>query len=204
MASQVQKESPDKIGEGQSLSKKEKKRQKIAKKQNQQQEESGDKEENEPEAEVEGEAKEQPKERTSKKKKTEKEVVQISDILFKSQFEDIEPVNVGDLFCNSDIALSVVTSDVENCEPLKLTPKKLYQDIKNLAEKRYQYIVLPKKLTQIKSLDKETDKISILRDICMAIGVTVDLGTKAGTPKELVLENESKKMKELISKIISK
>lgn len=111
------------------------------------------------------------------------------------------------LFQDLSTAASVVDTKVDKCEPLKLTPKKLYSEIKSLAEKRYQYTLLPKKLSQLNCLDKQTDKVSLLKDTCLAIGLTIHFGPRSkifGDEREIVLENDSQKMKELISRLLSK
>jgi hypothetical protein len=63
---------------------------------------------------------------------------------------------------------------------------------------------LPKKLTQLRCLEKEADKFSLLRDICLAVGITVYFGPRLGDERELVLENDGKKMRERISAIINR
>ena len=70
------------------------------------------------------------------------------------------------------IAFNVCESPVS--EAFELTPKKLYQQIKNIAEKRYNYTLLPKKLSQLKVLESSNNKISILRDICLSVGIIIN------------------------------
>mmetsp|Transcript_5854 Transcript_5854/g.9995 ORF Transcript_5854/g.9995 Transcript_5854/m.9995 type:complete len:170 (+) Transcript_5854:549-1058(+) len=103
------------------------------------------------------------------------------------------------------VSFSVMPTNASTCEPLKLTPKKLFSEIRGLAEKRYQYSILPKKLHQIKSLNKPVDKMAVLRDICLAVGITINFGksqAQGAEEKEVILENEGKLMRELISKLV--
>jgi hypothetical protein len=63
-----------------------------------------------------------------------------------------------------------------------------------LAEKRYSYMILPKKMTQLKVFESSNNKMSALRDICLAVGVTINF--KSSDDKEFILENDSEKMKQ--------
>ena len=56
-----------------------------------------------------------------------------------------------------------------------MTPKSLYGEIKTLAQKRYGYKLLPKKLNALAVLKTPLTKMSLLRDVCKCTGITVDL-----------------------------
>lgn len=59
----------------------------------------------------------------------------------KDQYEEFE---VNEIFMEPQISLSVAKSP--ESAVLGMAPRHIYQEIKNLAEKRYQYNLLPKKL----------------------------------------------------------
>lgn len=57
------------------------------------------------------------------------------------------------------------------------------------------------------SLHNQADKLAIIRDICLAVGITLDFGSKSqqiNDSKELVLDNDPQAMRELISKNVHK
>lgn len=56
-------------------------------------------------------------------------------------------------------------------------------------------MILPKKMAQLRCLKTPEDKMALLRDICLCVGITIHLGSSS----PLVLENDSQKMKEMIS-----
>jgi hypothetical protein len=85
-----------------------------------------------------------------------------------------------------------------------MTPKKLYQQIKSIAEKRYSYTQLPKKLTQLKILESSNNKLSAIRDICLAVGIVINFKGYQNEEKEFILENETEKMKQHISNYVFK
>jgi len=57
---------------------------------------------------------------------------------------------------------------------MELTPKTLYSEVVKLAEVRYGYKLLPKKMGQLKFLKSSSGKFSVLRDICLAIGIQIN------------------------------
>jgi hypothetical protein len=65
----------------------------------------------------------------------------------------------------------------------------------SLAEKRYSYKLLPDSLTKLKCLSTPGNKFSVLRDLCRCIGLKLNLHND----KELILENDSMKLRQLIS-----
>jgi len=67
----------------------------------------------------------------------------LNDLLFAGGLEPVE-FDAYEIFNELDIAMNVCESRMP--ESLQLTPKKLYAELKQLAEKRYQYMVLPKKM----------------------------------------------------------
>jgi hypothetical protein len=76
-----------------------------------------------------------------------------------------------------------------------MTPKKLYQEIRDLAEKRYKYSLLPKKLTQLRMFEKPANKMSVLRDICLTLGIVINFSEN----KQFIFENDLEKLKEMLS-----
>jgi uncharacterized FlaG/YvyC family protein len=165
--------------EKQPVSKKEKKRQKLAAKQGG---EGADKEEEKEENEI------------------KQEVKDINELLFKPGKETV-PFEVSELFLEPSISLSVAESPVPSV--LSMTPKKLYQEIRKLAEKRYNYTNLPKKLVQLKSLENSKNKISLLRDICLTTGIVISF--KQGQDlKDFIFENDSDKLKQIITENVTK
>lgn len=96
-------------------------------------------------------------------------------------------------------AVSVNVVKSPECASLTMTPKALYQEIRKLAEKRYNFTLLPKKMWQVKCLDSPANKMSVLRDICYAVGLQVNLRP------DMHLENDNEKLRSLIaSKLIAK
>ena len=78
----------------------------------------------------------------------------------------------------------------EGTEALSTTPKSLYQQIRTIAEKRYGYQILPKKQVQLKCLESDTNKMSLLRDICKSIGLTLNFRNASNEVKALILTND--------------
>ena len=64
--------------------------------------------------------------------------------------------------------------------------------------------LLPKKITQLKTLESSNNKISALRDICIAVGIVINFKGYQNEEKEFILENESEKMKQQLSNYIFK
>lgn len=91
------------------------------------------------------------------------------------------------------MSLNVVGCEIP--EALKITPKKLYQQIRDLAEKRYKYTVLPKKLIQLRMFEKPANKMSVLRDICLSVGIVINFSDH----KQFIFENDLEKLKEMIT-----
>jgi len=67
----------------------------------------------------------------------------LNDLLFAGGLEPVE-FDSSEIFNELDIAMNVCESRIP--ESLYLTPKKLYAEIKHVAERRYQYMLLPKKM----------------------------------------------------------
>lgn len=103
----------------------------------------------------------------------------------------------AELFKEPEIALSIC--DSPDYEVLNLTPKQLYNEIKNLASKRYQYNLLPKKMSQLKILESHENKFSVLRDICITVGITINFRGNGTEDKHYILENDPILLKKYIS-----
>lgn len=68
---------------------------------------------------------------------------------------------------------------------LKLKPSELYARIKSIASGRYHY-QLPEKQTELLCLQNANNKISLLRDICIKLGIKLITHES----KELILDND--------------
>ena len=112
--------------------------------------------------------------------------------MFKTPFDD-HNFDTDQLFAEPSVSFNVVGCEIPDA--LKMTPKKLYQQIRELAEKRYKYFVLPKKLTQLRLFEKSVNKMSVLRDICLSLGIVINFSDM----KQLIFENDLEKLKEMIS-----
>lgn len=75
----------------------------------------------------------------------------------------------SEIFKEPEIAVNIC-GDVET-DLYSLTPRQLYQEIKRIADSRYGYTLLPKKLQQLKCLDSIKNKMSLLRDLCKCTGI---------------------------------
>jgi len=108
------------------MSKKEKKRQKLA-------------------------AKHGGEEGSAVKEEEKKNVIEnMGELIFKAS-SDFIAFEAQEIFKEPEIALGVCESKLN--EVFELSPKKLLIELRKLAEQRYKYTLLPKKLHQIKCLD---------------------------------------------------
>lgn len=124
---------------------------------------------------------------------------QIYEVLFPK--DEVEEFEVSELFMEPSISLNVAESPASAA--LSLTPRQLLLEIRQLAEKRYSYSLLPKKQHQLKALDGVLNKISLLRDVCFATGVV--LNVKQGTEALcLLLDNDSQAVKRTLSEQVRK
>mmetsp|Transcript_9417 Transcript_9417/g.14410 ORF Transcript_9417/g.14410 Transcript_9417/m.14410 type:complete len:416 (-) Transcript_9417:1117-2364(-) len=121
----------------------------------------------------------------------------IGDLLFKSPFEDISQFSSESFFKEPSVYLGVCPT--EEVDFASISPKKLYAEIKTIAEKRYSYTLLPKKQAKLRCLETPANKMSLLRDVCKAVGVVLRMKSSEQY-KEMILENDTTKMKEAISK----
>ena len=97
--------------------------------------------------------------------------------------------------------MSVCSS--EKSEVFKMTPKKLWTEIKTLAQSRYQYALLPNKIQQLKTLETPLNKMSLLRDVCTCVGITVNFKSpQSDVQKEFILENDQTIFKQQLSQYI--
>ena len=109
--------------------------------------------------------------------------------MFKAQ-SDFMTFDSSELFKEPEVALGVVESQI--MEVFEMTPKQLYIEIRKLAEQRYKYTLLPKKHHQLKVLDSQNNKFSVLRDICKCTGITLDFSSD----NQYILENDGEKMRQ--------
>lgn len=111
-----------------------------------------------------------------------------------------EEFEVNEIFMDPQISLSVVKSP--ESEVLSMTPRHIYNEIKSLAEKRYNYTLLPKKLINLQSFDHTQNKLSLLRDICISTGIVLTF-KKGQELNEFILDNDIHVLKKRISEVIS-
>lgn len=111
----------------------------------------------------------------------------VYEILF-AQNQNIEEFEVNEIFMEPSISLSVVKSP--ESPVLSMTPRHFYQEIRALAEKRYNYTLLPKKLVQLKVYENTQNKLSLLRDICLSAGIVL-IFKKGHDLTEFILDNDS-------------
>jgi hypothetical protein len=71
-----------------------------------------------------------------------------------------------------------------------------------LAEKRHGYTLLPKKQFHSKVFENTQNKLSLLRDVCLNIGVVLSL-KKETDLSELILENDSSIVRKHFSNLLS-
>jgi hypothetical protein len=88
-------------------------------------------------------------------------------VLFK-QGEAVQNFNIDELFMEKSISTGLVK--VEQPDALKMTPNDIYKRIREIASKRYGY-ELPEKQSELRCLQNQNNKISLLRDLCQKIGV---------------------------------
>lgn len=97
--------------------------------------------------------------------------------------------------------MSVCSS--QKSEVFNMTPKKLYAEIKTLAQSRYNYSLLPNKIQQLKVLETPLNKMSLLRDLCTCVGITVNFKSPQNdVQKEFILENDQTNFKMQLSQYI--
>ena len=107
-----------------------------------------------------------------------------------------------DIFREPSLAFNICQDDTP--EVLSLQPKQLYQSIKTLAEARYQYKLLPKKMGQLKCLETENNKVSLLRDVCRSIGLTLNLKGLNNEVNSFILTNDTDKLRQSMSAQVHK
>lgn len=103
-------------------------------------------------------------------------------MLFK-QNQELQNFSIDELFKDSSIAKGILY--IEKPQALSLKPVDLYTKIKELAQKRYGY-ELPEKQTDLKCLQNQNNKISLLRDLCLKLGIKL----LSHTDKDYILDND--------------
>lgn len=129
-------------------------------------------------------------ERTAAKEET--EIVDIEELLFKQTHIDFN-FEATEIFLEPKISFGLYSNKV--MDPFELRPSDLYGRIRELAEKRYSYHLLPPSLTDLKCLSTPGNKFSVLRDLCLCIGLKMNLQADC----ELLLENDLTRLRQLIS-----
>jgi len=92
--------------------------------------------------------------------------------------------DVDQLFQEKSVSQSLLK--IERPEALQLSPSQLYEKIRYVAKKRYSF-ELPEKQTDLKCLQNANHKISLLRDICIKIGVKI----LSHTDRDYILDNDA-------------
>lgn len=94
-----------------------------------------------------------------------------------------------------DPATSFGLHSQEVKDAFKLKPSELYAEVIRLANKRYNYNLLPDDLTKLKCLESPGNKLSVLRDICLCTGIKLNMSNE----NELILDNDSTSVRQKIS-----
>jgi hypothetical protein len=90
-------------------------------------------------------------------------------MLFK-QYQDLQSFTIDELFKEKSISSSLFV--VEKASALTLKPQDFYQRIREVALKRFSYD-LPAQQTDLKCLQHPNYKLSLLRDLCIKLGVKI-------------------------------
>ena len=104
--------------------------------------------------------------------KEENEVVDIEELLFKQNHIDFT-FESTEIFLEPKISYGLYSQKL--MEPFELRPSELYERVKDLAEKRYSYKHLPATLSELRCLSSPGNKFSVLRDLCLCIGLKLNL-----------------------------
>jgi len=91
---------------------------------------------------------------------------------------------IDELFKEKSVAKSLIK--IERPSVLSMTPKELYEKIKEIVVKRYNYTYLPENQNELYCLKNTSNKISLLRDICLKNGLKL----LSSPQKDFLLENE--------------
>jgi len=124
--------------------------------------------------------------------KDETEVVDIEELLFKQNHIDFT-FESTEIFLDSKISYGLYSQ--KPMDPFALRPSDIYSKVRDLAEKRYSYKLLPDTMTKLRCLSSPGNKFSVLRDLCLCIGLKLNLHGDT----ELILENDSTKLRQLVS-----
>ena len=124
--------------------------------------------------------------------KEDTEHVDIEELLFKQNHIDFT-FESTELFLDAKISYGLHSQEVT--DPFAIKPAEIYKQVVSLAEKRYSFKLLPDSLTKLKCLSTPGNKFSVLRDLCRCVGLKLNLHSD----KELILENDSMKLRQLIS-----
>lgn len=124
--------------------------------------------------------------------KEEAEIVDIEELLFKQNHIDYN-FEATEIFLEPKISYGLYSH--KYMDPFALRPWELYDKVRQLAEKRYSYKLLPPTLFELKCLSTPGNKFSVLRDLCLCVGLKLNLQGDS----ELLLENDSTKLRQLVS-----
>lgn len=90
-------------------------------------------------------------------------------MLFK-QNQELQNFSIDELFKEKSISSNLYV--VERPAALSLKPAELYQRIREVALKRFSY-ELPELQTDLKCLSHPNYKLSLLRDLCIKLGIKI-------------------------------
>lgn len=89
-------------------------------------------------------------------------------MLLKNEGAGVQPFAVEGLFVDQSVFKGLIP--LENPEVLSLKPSQLYAKIRVVARQRYGFI-LPEKQTELRCLQHATNKLAVVRDLCLKLGV---------------------------------
>ena len=97
---------------------------------------------------------------------------------------DVQPFAVDGLFV--DVGVFKCLLPVEEPEVLRMKPSQVYEKLRIIARQRYG-VTLPESQKELKCLSSQNNKLALMRDVCLKLGVKL-LSTQN---KEFHLENEA-------------
>jgi Translation initiation factor eIF3 subunit 135 len=103
-------------------------------------------------------------------------------MLFRPQ-QELANFSISELFKNQEVASAL--HQIEKPVSLNLKPEELYTKIKHIALARYRH-ALPDTQIELKCLQNPNNKLSLLRDICIKLGIKI----VTHETKEFILDND--------------
>lgn len=103
-------------------------------------------------------------------------------MLFKPN-QDVPTFVINELFKEDSVSKTILKIDLPSS--LSLKPSDLYNRIRDIATKRYGY-ELPLSQTELKCLQHPNNKIALLRDLCIKLGIKI----LSHQHKDYILDND--------------